>query len=137
MKLANECWALIPARSRSKTIKNKNIKKLNKKPLIYYSLALAKKCKFFKKIIFSSDSKTYLKIASKYGKFYLHHRNSASSTDTATDLDVFRGFIEDYLKKKQVLPKYFAHLRPTTPIRNIKTVNKALKYFFRKKIFLH
>ena len=61
MKLANECWAFIPARSGSKTIKNKNIKKLNKKPLIYYSLSLAKKCKVFKKIIFSSDSKTYLK----------------------------------------------------------------------------
>ena len=135
MKLANECWALIPARSGSKTIKNKNIKKLNKKPLIYYSLALAKKCKVFKKIIFSSDSKTYLKIASKYGKFYLHHRGYASSTDTATDLDVFKGFIRDYLKKNQVLPKYFAHLRPTTPVRNIKTVNKVLKIFFRKKNF--
>ena len=60
MKFLNECWALIPARSGSKTIKNKNIKLLNKKPLIYYSLETAKS-KYFKKIIFSSDSNKYLK----------------------------------------------------------------------------
>ena len=48
---------------------------------------------------------------------------------------MFKVFIRDYLKKNQVLPKYFAHLRPTTPVRNIKTVNKVLKIFFRKKNF--
>ena len=116
MKLINECWALIPARSGSKTIKDKNIKLLNKKPLIYYSLDVAKKCKYFKKIIFSSDSNKYLTIASNYGKFYLHKRDYYSSTDAATDLDIFRGFIRDHLKNNFILPKYFAHLRPTIQI---------------------
>ena len=69
MKLIDECWAMIPARSGSKTIKNKNIKKINNKPLIYYSLKFAKDLKFFDKIIFSSDSSKYLKLASKYGRF--------------------------------------------------------------------
>lgn len=133
MKLINECWALIPARSGSKTIKDKNIKLLNKKPLIYYSLDVAKKCKYFKKIIFSSDSNKYLTIASNYGKFYLHKRDYYSSTDAATDLDIFRGFIRDHLKNNFILPKYFAHLRPTTPIRKINTVNKILKFFFTQK----
>ena len=72
MKFVNECWAMIPARSGSKTIKNKNIKYLKNKPLIFYSLNFAKNIKLFKKIIFSSDSDQYLKIASKYGKFELH-----------------------------------------------------------------
>ena len=131
MKFVNECWALIPARSGSKTIKNKNIKKINNKPLIYFSLKFAKELKFFKKIIFTSDSSKYLKIASQYGKFYLHKRSKYSSSDKATDLDVFNDFLNDYKKKKIPLPKYFAHLRPTTPIRSKATVLKALKCFIK------
>jgi N-acylneuraminate cytidylyltransferase len=131
MKLINECWAFIPARSGSKTIINKNIKLINKKPLIFYTLNFAKKNNFFKKIVFSSDSENYLRIASKFGKFYLHKRNKFSSTSTATDLDAFKNFINDHLKLSRKLPKYFAHLRPTTPIRSKKTVNKALTFFFK------
>ena len=132
MKLINECWVMIPARSGSKTIKNKNIKKINKKPLIYYSLKFAKDLKFFDKIIFSSDSSSYLKLASKYGKFYLHKRSKFSSSDKASDYDIFKNFIVDHKKKSTLLPKYFAHLRPTTPIRSKKTVINALKSFIKK-----
>jgi CMP-N,N'-diacetyllegionaminic acid synthase len=131
MKLINECWAMIPARSGSKTIKDKNIKLINKKPLIYYTLNFAKKIKYFKKIIFSSDSEKYLKIASKFGKFYLHKRKKYAATDEATDLKLFKEFLIKYRKKNNHLPKYFAHLRPTTPIRSIKTVNRALNIFFK------
>ena len=45
----NEIWVFIPARSGSKSIKNKNIKKINGKPLIYYTLLIAKKLKRVKK----------------------------------------------------------------------------------------
>ena len=62
MKLIDECWAFIPARSGSKTIKNKNIRLINKKPLIFYTLDFAKKNSLFKKIIFSSDLKDILKL---------------------------------------------------------------------------
>lgn len=131
MKFVNECWVMIPARSGSKTIKNKNIRLINKKPLIYYTLNFAKKIKYFNKIIFSSDSKKYLKIASKVGKFYLHKRKKYASTDKATDFDVFKEFLTEYKKKNKFLPKYFAHLRPTTPIRSMQTVNRALEIFFK------
>lgn len=131
MKLVNECWAMIPARSGSKTIKNKNIKKINKKPLIYFTLNFAKKIKIFKKIIVSSDSSKYLKIAEKYGSFYLHKRNKYAATDKATDFDVFKEFLDQFKKNNSYVPKYFAHLRPTTPIRSNQTVKKALKTFFQ------
>ena len=49
MKLIDECWAFIPARSGSKTIKNKNIRPINKKPLIFYTLDFAKKIVFLRK----------------------------------------------------------------------------------------
>ena len=56
MKLKDEFWAFIPARSGSKKIKNKNIKKLNNIPLLAYSIIAAKKNSYIKKTIFSSDN---------------------------------------------------------------------------------
>ena len=47
MRLKNEFWVIIPARSGSKSIINKNIKLINNKPLIAYSLLAAKKKQIF------------------------------------------------------------------------------------------
>ena len=58
MYFKNEFWALIPARSKSKGLKHKNIKKIAGKHLID-SLITAAKCKKIKKVIFSSDQKIY------------------------------------------------------------------------------
>ena len=59
--------AFIPARSGSKSIKNKNIKLLKGKPLLAWSIESCIKSKFIKDIIVSTDSKKYAKIAKKYG----------------------------------------------------------------------
>ena len=56
----NKVVCIIPARSGSKGIKNKNIKNFKKKPLIFYTIDFAKKLNFVDKIIFSTDSKKYL-----------------------------------------------------------------------------
>ena len=55
MQLLNEFWALIPARSGSKGIKNKNIVKLGKYPLLAYSIKVALKIKKIKKVIVSTN----------------------------------------------------------------------------------
>ena len=59
--------AIIPARSGSKGIKDKNIKLLNNKPLIHYSINAAKNSKFIDSIIVSTDSKKYADIALNCG----------------------------------------------------------------------
>ena len=59
--------ALIPSRSGSQRILDKNIKKLNKKPLLYYSIKSALDSKIFSKVVVSTDSKKYAKIANLYG----------------------------------------------------------------------
>ena len=77
--------ALVPARSGSKRIKDKNILRIGKKPLMINSLEICKKSKIFDKIHLSTDSKKYSKIArtllsgrgrGKYtqviGNFYKH-----------------------------------------------------------------
>ena len=59
--------AIIPARSGSKRLKNKNIKLFNKKHIIHYSIKAALKSKLFKKVIVSTDCKKISAIAKKYG----------------------------------------------------------------------
>ena len=58
---------LIPARSGSKRIKNKNIKNFFGKPLIAFAIQLAIKSKLFDKVIVSTDSNKIAKISKKYG----------------------------------------------------------------------
>ncbi len=132
MKLLNEIWAVIPARSGSKGLKNKNIKKFNNKPLISYSIKSAKNNNLINKVIFSSDSKKYLSIAKKYNCEYYHLRSKKNSKDNSTDLDVFKEIVKYFKDKKINLPKYFVHFRPTSPIRKNETINKAINLF--KKI---
>ena len=59
--------AIIPARSGSKRIKDKNIKLFKKQPIINYTLALCKKSKMFNKIHISTDSDQIKKIVKKKG----------------------------------------------------------------------
>ena len=59
----NKILAIIPARSGSKGIKNKNIIKIKNKPLLSYSIIYAKKCKLVDEIIVSTESTKYAKIA--------------------------------------------------------------------------
>ena len=135
MKLNNEVWAFIPARSGSKSIKNKNIVLLKKKPLIAYSLLAAKKAKKIDKIIFSSDSKKYFGIAKKYTNFFFHKRKKSISLDYSSDFEVFYDFVNNY---QFTLPKFFVHLRPTTPFRDSKILDQVITKFlkYEKKIFI-
>ena len=126
-------WVLIPARSKSKSIKNKNIIKINGKPILAYSILAAKKLRFVKKIIVSSDSIKYLRIAKKYGANLLHLRSEKPSGDKTTDLEVFKGFLKDAEKKELKLPEFFIHLRPTTPFRDIKILKKGINLFLKNK----
>ena len=131
--IKNQTWVFIPARAGSKKIKDKNIKKLNGLPLIYYPLNTAKKLKFIKKIIFSSDSKKYHKIANKYANIESHFRSSKTSKDFSTDYEVFKEYVVHKIKNKEKIPEFFLHLRPTTPLREISTLNKIYHYFLKNK----
>ena len=132
MKIIDEFWAVIPARSGSKSLKNKNIKKFLKLPLIAHSILSAKKNKLIKKIIFSSDSKKYISIAKKYKCDFYNMRTKKNSGDFSTDFDVFHEIILNLRKKNINLPKFFVHLRPTNPLRKNKSITKAIKIFKEK-----
>ncbi|OUW57819.1 MAG: hypothetical protein CBD57_04085 [Candidatus Pelagibacter sp. TMED197] len=126
-------WIFIPARSGSKSIKNKNIVKIQGRPLLAHSILIAKKLKFIGKVIVSSDSKKYLNIAQKYGADFLHLRSKNLSSDKTEDIAVFKGFLKDIKKLKLNPPDYFIHLRPTTPLRKTNILRKGINLFLKNK----
>ena len=133
----NKIWAFIPARSGSKSIKDKNIKKINSIPLLIFSIKTAlnfKKKKIIDEVIFSSDSLRYINLVKKFNKsVIIDHRMKKYATDSSTDLDVFKSFLKKNKNKIRHFPEFFLHLRPTTPIRKNETIIKAIKYFKKNK----
>ena len=125
--------AIIPCRSGSKGIKNKNIISVFGKPLIYYSIIFAQQCKFIDKIIVSTDSKKYKKIVEKYGLNVPFIRPKNISRDFSLDIDVFKHALKWLKENKSYVPDLVIHLRPTNPIRKIKTLKKAIDIINKKK----
>jgi CMP-N,N'-diacetyllegionaminic acid synthase len=126
-------WAIIPARSGSKGLKNKNIRKLKNKPLIYYTIKVAKESKLFEKIFLLTDSIKYAKLANRYGAETPYIRPKFNATDKSTDNDLYV-YLYKFLKKKKIkTPDYFAHLSPTVPLRNKKIIINGINYFFKNK----
>ena len=81
---------IICARAGSKRLKNKNLKKLFGKPLIYHTIAQAKSSKIFNKIVFSTDSIKLRKIAVNYGAEAWFIRPKKLSNDKAAKMPVIR-----------------------------------------------
>jgi CMP-N,N'-diacetyllegionaminic acid synthase len=131
--IKNKIWAVIPARSGSKNLKNKNIIELNQKPLIAYTIKSAIQSKVFEKILVLTDSKRYAKIANKYGAEIPFLRPKKISKDKSTDNELYTYMFNYFKKKGVVLPNYFAHLSPVVPIRINNIIKKGVKYFFTKK----
>jgi len=126
-KLLN--YAVVPARSGSKRFKNKNVYKLLNKPLFYYTIYFAKKLSFVDKIIFSTDSEEYIKLAKKIPNIVIHKRNKSSSNDRAMEEDVLNDLNNFYKTKKLEIPNNIVWLRPTNPLRCINTFEKAYKIY--------
>jgi N-acylneuraminate cytidylyltransferase len=125
--------AIIPARSGSKAIKDKNIKLINGIPLIAYSIAVAKKSMLIDRVIVSTDSEDYAEIASKYGAEVPFLRPPEISGDESKDNQFFMHAIDWFEKNELYLPKFFAHLRPTTPFRDFEVIDKAIEGFIQSK----
>lgn len=124
---------IIPARAGSKGIKNKNMILLNSKPLLYWTIHLAKKIKYFDKIIVSTDSFKIQKYAKKQGICCPFLRPRRISQDSTPMIKVIRHVI-DYYRRLDYYPYGIALLQPTSPMRKIKTINKACKKFLSNKL---
>ena len=123
-----EIIAIIPARSGSKSIKNKNIVKLFGKPLISHSIKLAKRCKLISRVIVSTDSNKIKNIALKYGAEVPFLRPKKYAQDNSKDFEVFEHCLSWLKKNENYKPDLVLHLRPTYPIRNLSIIKDALLF---------
>lgn len=126
--------AIVPARSGSKGIINKNIKKIKGKHLIGYTGNFINDLKFVDKAIISTDSIQYQLIAKKYYLESFFTRSKQLSGSKVSDIDV----IKDSLKKSEKFYNNFfdiiIYLQPTSPVRRKVDLVNALNYLIKNKL---
>lgn len=117
----------ICARGGSKGVKNKNIRLINGKPLIYYTVKQALNSKLFDLVAVSSDSEEILEAGRLAGAQLTIKRPIDLASDTSAKLPVIKHAVEkceDYLKKKVDV---CVDLDCTSPLRNIEDIKKSVE----------
>ena len=123
--------ALIPAKEKSERVKNKNLKKVCKHPLLWWTIDSAKKSRFINEIYVSSDSLKILNYSKKNNVKTLKRPKNISNR-SATKRDVIFHAL-NYFKKKNKFFDYLIYLQPTSPLRTNYHIDYALNKILKKK----
>lgn len=123
--------AIITARSGSKGLKDKNIKLLEGKPLLAYSIESALQTGLFDCVHVSTDSGLYADIARQYGADVPFLRDTELATDTAGTWEVLRAVVNRYLQLGQQFDTVTL-LQPTSPLRDAEDIRAAFDIFIEK-----
>jgi len=121
------------ARGGSKSIKNKNIKKINGKPLIFYTIKEAKKSKKLTNFIVSTDSQKIASISKKFGAQVPFLRPKTLSKDTSSSADALKHsliYAENFYKKKF---HYVVEIMCTNPLKTSRDIDNIIKLQIKKK----
>ena len=124
--------AIIPARSGSKGIKDKNIRLLNNKPLMVYTIEAAQQSDIFQCIHVSTDSMSYAEIAQKYDPQVPFLRSQELASDTADTWNMVRFVLNEYLKMGESFDTVTV-LQPTSPLRTAQDICNAYEIFCDRK----
>lgn len=119
---------LIPARSGSKRVPNKNVLRLHGHPLLAYTISAALDSGVFEKVIVSTDSDEYAQIALHYGAEVPFLRPNSLAQDSSADI----GWVAHALENLALIGyefEIFSILRPTSPFRNASTIRRAYEEF--------
>jgi N-acylneuraminate cytidylyltransferase len=116
---------LIPARSGSKRIKDKNIALIGDKPLIAFTIETALGISESSKVIVSTDSKEIAENARSFVATVPGHRPPIFATDLSPDIDWVLHAVNTWPNIKE--SEFLAILRPTSPLRTASTIIRALE----------
>jgi len=116
---------VIPCRSGSQRVINKNIKILNGYPLMVHTIWIARASYLIDKTFVYTNSPEMAKLAFDY-EVEPMIRPEETATNTATDLDWVLAFLKQYKERYGIYPQKIVHLRTTTPLREVKVVDSII-----------
>ncbi|MDR6629772.1 N-acylneuraminate cytidylyltransferase [Acinetobacter lwoffii] len=122
--------ALIPARGGSKRLPRKNVKLLVDKPLIAWSIEVAKASKYIDRVVVSTDDEEIKQVSEQYGAEVPFLRPEHLSNDHASSFDVIKHAIS-FLQLNQP-NELIVLLQPTSPLRLVFELDAALEFFIAK-----
>lgn len=124
--------AVILARSGSKGLKDKNIKELNGKPLMAYTIEAAVASGKYDTVHVSTDSERYAQIARDYGADVPFLRSADLAGDCASSWDALRAVVKEYENRGKTFDTVTL-LQPTSPLRNADDIRGAFELFEEKQ----
>lgn len=123
----------ICARSGSSSVKNKALKYIKGKPLIYYSINKAIRSNLYDEVVVSTDSKKIQKVSKKFGAKCWFLRKKQLSTKFSpkklTLIDLLRNSEKKFKKNFDII----VDLDLSSPLRNINDLKNSLKKFIKNK----
>jgi N-acylneuraminate cytidylyltransferase len=120
--------ALIPARSGSKRVPGKNVRRLGPHPVLAYTVAAAIDSGVFADVIVSTDDEQYAAIARHYGATVPFMRPEALASDSSPDIEWVEHAL-GALRDRGRTFDCFSVLRPTSPFRLPSTIQRAWREF--------
>lgn len=122
---------IITARGGSKGIPRKNIKNLNGKPVLAYSIEPSVASEFIKKTYVTTEDEEISEISKKFNAEVIE-RPQELAKDTSSSVDVILHAL-DYLEEKDSLPEFFVLLQPTSPLRTTEDIENSIDLFINNK----
>jgi CMP-N-acetylneuraminic acid synthetase len=119
-------YALIPARSGSKGLPDKNIMNVGGHPLLAYSVAFGRQLDI-DRVIVSTDSPDYAEISRRYGAECPYLRSSLASSDTAMEEEILADLKKNLPACGMELPDLWVWLKPTSPFRSKAAVHEGIR----------
>ena len=120
-------FAIIAARSGSKSIKDKNLSKINGKSLLYWIIKKALKSKYLDKVFVSTDSKKYQKISKKYGALCPVLRPKIISGSSSIEIDYILHLLSYLKHNNDFIPCYIVRLQPTSPFQFTSDIDNSIQ----------
>lgn len=131
--IGNKCVvAIIPARGGSKGIPRKNIKNLNGKPLIAYTIEEALKSKYVDRVIVSTEDLEIAEISKSFGAEVPFFRPKELAQDDTPGIEPIIHAINYLLNDENYNFDYVMCLQCTSPLRNSKQIDEAILEMYNK-----
>ena len=133
-KSKKKILAIITARKGSKGVKNKNLKKINNKPLISYTFDFIKRNKIFNNVLLTTNSEELINYSRKFPLIECpFKRPEYLSKDQSPQEDAILHAL-NWFEEQYYSPDFICILEPTTPFRFRNTFNKAFQILKDEKI---